>query len=184
MLSGSPIPFASRERKPLFHLQRSHRISLRQVGRFVIIPSRIKWAVGERGQSGNARTHRGIGEREHNNEGRVYIWHRYDLVRRFKFLQYGCLRIRETNSFDSQSELSRSLLHHSRTGIHLQPFYLYIPSYLLLSGPHTLDASLVGVLDWNCWPEKDELRDTEGFLNDKVCGTASGDKCMLKFVML
>ena len=42
----------------------------------------------------------------------------------------------------------------------------------------------VEVLDWDCWPEKDELRDTEGFLNDKVCGTASGDKCMLKFVML
>ena len=42
----------------------------------------------------------------------------------------------------------------------------------------------VEVLDWDCWPEKDELRGAEGFLNDKVCGMGSGDKCMLKFKML
>ena len=39
------------------------------------------------------------------------------------------------------------------------------------------------VLDWNCWSEKDELRD-RGFVDDKVCGMGSGDRCMLKFKML
>ena len=39
------------------------------------------------------------------------------------------------------------------------------------------------VLDWNCWSEKDELRDG-GFVDNKVCGTGSGDRCMLKFKML
>ena len=42
----------------------------------------------------------------------------------------------------------------------------------------------VEVLDWNRWPEKDELHDTEGFLNNKVCWMGNGDKCMLKFKML
>lgn len=40
------------------------------------------------------------------------------------------------------------------------------------------------VLDWNCWSEKDELRDTEGFVDGMVCGTGSGHRCMLKFSML
>ena len=94
-------------------------------------------------------------------------------------------------SFNSQSALSRTSLHHSRTGI---PFY---PSVLfVLAAPCASCAqSFVGecammnvvgveVLDWNRWPEKDELRDTEGFIDDKVCRTGSGHKCMLKFEML
>ena len=42
----------------------------------------------------------------------------------------------------------------------------------------------VDVLDWNCWPEKDELRDAEGFIDGKVYRTGSGHKYMLKFKML
>ena len=45
----------------------------------------------------------------------------------------------------TQSALSRASLHHSQTGVHLQPFYLTVPSCLLLSEPHALDASLVVV---------------------------------------
>ena len=53
----------------------------------------------------------------------------------------------------------------------------------IVGGCDMMNVVGMEVLDWNCWSEKDELRD-RGFVDDKVCGTGSGDRCMLKFKML
>ena len=76
----------------------------------------------------------------------------------------------------------------SPTLLHVYPLVLAAlwASYArcFVGGRVMMNVVRVEVLDWSFWPEKDELRDTEGFFKDKVCGTGSGDKCMLKFKML